>query len=389
MIDFGVETIEEALKLGKEAAAYVTEFFKKPVRLEFEKVYFPYLLINKKRYAGLFWTNAEKPDKLDAKGIESVRRDNCKLLSKTVKECIQRMLDKSSPELAAEYVKNVIRKLLMSEIDISDLVITKKLSQSPEQYKTKAPHVELALKLFKRNPATAPRVGDRVPYVLVKGNKKQKSTDLAEDPLFVINNGLDIDYKRYIETCFRKPIERIFGPLMKNTEVLFQGEHTMSSRSLPKPLSVSKNTGIHGKKIEIEYEPESNGKKKNNRKQNCNNKTSSSSSATVAKISQQTSIFSVFKKQERCKICKNPTHSSNIICKNCSEHSEQIRSGLTSEKVKTKNLIEDMKKKCLECTGSSDTLETCSSFDCEQFYSRFLAKYRLEGIEEDLRKLSF
>ena len=30
-----------------------------PVKLEFEKVYFPYLLMNKKRYAGLYWTRPE------------------------------------------------------------------------------------------------------------------------------------------------------------------------------------------------------------------------------------------------------------------------------------------------------------------------------------------
>jgi hypothetical protein len=34
-----------------------------------KKVYFPYLLISKKRYAGLYWTNPEKFDKMDAKGI--------------------------------------------------------------------------------------------------------------------------------------------------------------------------------------------------------------------------------------------------------------------------------------------------------------------------------
>ena len=30
-----------------------------------------------RRYAGLYWTNPDTYDKLDAKGIETVRRDNC------------------------------------------------------------------------------------------------------------------------------------------------------------------------------------------------------------------------------------------------------------------------------------------------------------------------
>ena len=31
------------------------------------QVYNPYLLINKKRYAGLLWTNPDKYDKMDTK----------------------------------------------------------------------------------------------------------------------------------------------------------------------------------------------------------------------------------------------------------------------------------------------------------------------------------
>ena len=48
----------------------MTRSFIKPIKLEFEKVYYPYLLMNKKRYAGLYWTKPQKWDKMDAKGIE-------------------------------------------------------------------------------------------------------------------------------------------------------------------------------------------------------------------------------------------------------------------------------------------------------------------------------
>ena len=68
MVKFGVPDVRESIRLGVEAAAMVTASFLRPIKLEFEKVYFPYLLMNKKRYAGIYWTNPDKYDKMDTKG---------------------------------------------------------------------------------------------------------------------------------------------------------------------------------------------------------------------------------------------------------------------------------------------------------------------------------
>lgn len=70
MIKFGVPDLPSAMRMGAEAADFVSSRFIKPIKLEFEKVYFPYLLISKKRYAGLYWTKPDKYDKMDTKGIE-------------------------------------------------------------------------------------------------------------------------------------------------------------------------------------------------------------------------------------------------------------------------------------------------------------------------------
>jgi len=91
MVKFGTKDLAEAMKLGEEAALFVSSKFIKPIKLEFEKVYFPYLLINKKRYAGLYWTNPNKYDKMDTKGIETVRRDNCRLVQNVI-ETVLRMI---------------------------------------------------------------------------------------------------------------------------------------------------------------------------------------------------------------------------------------------------------------------------------------------------------
>ena len=45
MVKFGTSDIAKSMELGKEAAAFVSKAFIQPIKLEFEKVYFPYLLM--------------------------------------------------------------------------------------------------------------------------------------------------------------------------------------------------------------------------------------------------------------------------------------------------------------------------------------------------------
>jgi DNA polymerase delta subunit 1 len=129
MVKFGVKGIEEAMKLGQEAASFVTQYFKAPIKLEFEKVYCPYLLMNKKRYAGLLWTRPDKFDKIDAKGIETVRRDNCGLVKETVQLSLNMLLIDKNAEGALDYCRGIISDLLQNRIDLSLLVITKGLGK--------------------------------------------------------------------------------------------------------------------------------------------------------------------------------------------------------------------------------------------------------------------
>lgn len=92
MVNFGVETVAQAMELGQHAAQNVSQQFVNPIRLEFEKVYYPYLLINKKRYAGLYYTKPDKHDKMDCKGLETVRRDNCPLVASVLNVCLEKLM---------------------------------------------------------------------------------------------------------------------------------------------------------------------------------------------------------------------------------------------------------------------------------------------------------
>lgn len=93
--------------------------------------------------------------------------------------CLQRILMERDVAGAVEYAKNTISDLLCNRLDISKLVITKAFSKKGEEYAGKQAHVVLAEKMHGRDPATAPVVGDRIPYVIIKGAKDAKAYERA------------------------------------------------------------------------------------------------------------------------------------------------------------------------------------------------------------------
>ncbi|KAG1175920.1 hypothetical protein G6F70_003795 [Rhizopus microsporus] len=225
MIKFGVDNLKEAMELGREGARIVTEKFIRPINLDFEKVYFPYLLISKKRYAGLYWTREDKYDKLDAKGIETVRRDNCRLVQNVIAKCLDKLLIQRDVEGAKAFVKQTIADLLQNKVDLSQLVITKALSKS--DYTNKQPHVELAERMRKRDPGSAPALGDRVAYVIIRASNNTPTYERSEDPLYVLDNNIPIDTKYYLEHQLSNPIMRIFEPILGDkADSLLSGAHT-------------------------------------------------------------------------------------------------------------------------------------------------------------------
>lgn len=136
--------------------------------------------------------------------MESVRRDNCLLVRNLMEKILDIILIERSPEKSIEYTKNTIHDLLNNRIDISWLVITKSLSKNINEedtegvgvdgktkgYKVRMAHTELAMKIKKRDPANAPNIGDRIPYVITKGAKGARAYEKAEDPVFAMENDL-------------------------------------------------------------------------------------------------------------------------------------------------------------------------------------------------------
>ena len=193
--------------------------------------------MNKKRYAGLMWTNTEKFDYMDCKGLETVRRDNCQLVRDVIQTSLNKILIDRDTNAAITYVKRQIADLLQNKMDISRLVITKSLNKGAEwalglggkaeDYKIKQAHVELAARMKKRDAGSAPQMGDRVPYVIIQGPKGAQTYTKAEDPIYVLDNNVPIDCQWYLSNQLTKPLTRIFEPVVNDVEKeLLKGDHT-------------------------------------------------------------------------------------------------------------------------------------------------------------------
>lgn len=232
MVRFGgsCQTVAEAFKWGAKLEALLNEQFIAPIEMEMEKVYYPWLLFNKKRYAGVMYEDARNPDKMskiDVKGIESKRRDNCLLTSQTQKRALDLLLVDRDTAAAEALLRDVVTRLRQNQIDMSQLVISKQYARS--EYKTKTAHVELIKRIRQRDPGAVPKLGDRVPYVMVKtGSKKAPGYEKCEDPLYAMENGIPIDDDWYLENQLKKPMELVYLPLLgeKRTHELLYGAHT-------------------------------------------------------------------------------------------------------------------------------------------------------------------
>jgi DNA polymerase delta subunit 1 len=240
MVKFGSDdmSMEEAIKLSKEAAEVCSAAFPDPVHLEFEKVYRPFLLMAKKRYAGLAWTKVDDKPSMEMKGLETVRRDWSDLVRQGLDQTLRHLLRSDNADGADEavtYVKSLCADLRQNKTDFRSLVISKSLGR--EEYATKTPHMELAEKLRKRDPSNAPRMGDRVSYLVLAGAAKAKVYEKVEDPLYALEHELPIDAEYYLENQLKQPLIRVFehvcGSDEKAAQALFSAGGQKVAAAVP------------------------------------------------------------------------------------------------------------------------------------------------------------
>lgn len=255
-------------------------------------------------------------------------------------ECLHKILIDRDVPGAVQFVKDTISDLLMNRMDLSLLVITKGLTKTGEDYEVKAAHVELAERMRKRDAATAPNVGDRVPYVIIKGAKSAKAYEKSEDPIFVLENNIPIDHGYYLENQIKKPLLRIFEPILKNaSSELFHGSHTRSIS-----ISTPSNSGI----------------------------------------------MKFAKKQLSCLGCKAKISGTDeTLCSHCKEREAEFYCKSVASVSELEKLFGKLWTQCQECQGSLHQDVLCTSRDCPIFYRRKKAQKDMAEAKVQLERWNF
>jgi DNA polymerase delta subunit 1 len=209
----GQEAIDYSWQLGEQAAEQCTKLFKAPNDLELEKVYCPYFLYSKKRYAAKMYEKNKLGEiafkKIDVKGLQVVRRDSCPYVRDTLKQLLNMVLESDDPKPAVNFAKQCAKDLKGGLVSIEKLMLSKQLASD---YKVKMPHVEVRDKIRARAPGSEPQQGDRVQFVIVEG--RGRMYEKAEDPEWVKTNNLKIDYEYYFDHQLKKPVCDLLEPLV-------------------------------------------------------------------------------------------------------------------------------------------------------------------------------
>ena len=91
-VELPTKSKKAAFDIGNEIVKIISSKTPQPMKLKFEKVFLPCLLLAKKRYVGFKFETLEDIDPVfDAKGIETVRRDGCPATSKILEKSIKYM----------------------------------------------------------------------------------------------------------------------------------------------------------------------------------------------------------------------------------------------------------------------------------------------------------
>jgi DNA polymerase delta subunit 1 len=226
---------ELAIMLGKWAAEFIRPTLDFPHDLEYEKTFYPWMILCKKKYAGPKYEDDPLKSSMTHMGIVLKRRDNAKIVKKICGGILNLMMTQKEIEPIVRYARETLNDIIEGKYDHTYFVTTKRLRadyKNPDQIA----HAYLAKRMRERDPGSAPQVNDRISYVQVyrkeQDSKKKKilQGDKIEEVGYVLANKLEIDYLYYITNQIMIPacqfldlivpgsVKKIFQPVIDKIE---------------------------------------------------------------------------------------------------------------------------------------------------------------------------
>ncbi|THV04942.1 hypothetical protein K435DRAFT_961659 [Dendrothele bispora CBS 962.96] len=337
------KTKEQAFLIGNEMADAVTALNPSPIKLKFEKVYHPCVLMAKKRYVGFKYESVDDVDPVfDAKGIETVRRDGIPAQQKMTENCLKILFRTEDLSEVKDYCCESWTKILEHRVSAQDFIFAKEVRMGTYSDRgAPPPGVAVSSRRALLDPNAEAQYGERVPYVITLGPRGSKLVDRAMDPWEFLNDphsSLDAEY--YILRVLIPPLERIFNLVGADVRQWYN--------EMPKPH----------RQVEV---------------------SSPSKGLTEVVILDRPNIDGHFNSSQ-CIICGDSAIQG--LCDDCFSDRQETLTGLLNRVKHDENRLKDAHRVCATCTSTSlgEPIH-CESLDCPWLFARKKSDKKIEFLE--------
>jgi len=246
-----INALDKTIKLCMLIGHFVNLTMPFPHNLEYEKTFWPYIIISKKRYVGNKYDENIHDYKQTSMGIVLKRRDNAPIVKIAIGSIVRSMMNRENYATTIKTIQSILEDIINKKYPIEKFITTKTLKDkaSYKNWKQQA-HVVLADKIAKRDLGNQPQSNDRIPFAFIYQEedniKKKKRTlqgDIAEDPKYILENNLTINYLYYITNQIMKPALQFLELICDNPLDVFNNYITMENNRLKgiKPIGFFMN----------------------------------------------------------------------------------------------------------------------------------------------------
>ncbi|OKL63027.1 hypothetical protein UA08_01938 [Talaromyces atroroseus] len=339
-------TRDEAFTIGEEISKAITKMNPRPVKLKFEKVYHPCVLLAKKRYVGFKYEHRNQVEpEFDAKGIETVRRDGTPAEQKIEEKALKILFRTADLSQVKQYFQKQCFKIMQGRVSLQDFCFAREVRLGTYSEKGTLPAGALiSTKKMMEDPRLEPQYGERVPYVVVTGAPGSRLIDRCVAPEVLLDNAhLELDAEYYITKNIIPPLERIFNLVGANIRQWYD--------EMPKIQRIRRIEGAFT------------GLGRENGAMVMNTAITATSKKTLES----------YMKSSTCIICKEKIQDTTDLplCATCSSQPHITMFKLTSRLQQAERRTSNLHKVCRSCMGVpfGDDV-SCDSKDCPVFYSR-------------------